>query len=360
MAFIADKRKSYESYKANENQYSYKKSNGGIKRSNNYFCEHCKIRGHSIQRCFKIHGYPDPKGRKIAANITHEIADNGATVGGTGLTNEQLNNLMLLLNKKDGADPEHKEVNAEDTSTVLTSGNLAGTLCLTTQSMTHTWIIDSGVTDHMCNTINLFTNIRDVDDAMHEVIIPDGSRLKITKVGDIHFNDRIFLKDVLYVPGIRYNLLSVCKLCSDSAISLIFSPVDCWLQDLSKKECLPLGKLKCGLYCTEDKNHFEAFNKVAKVQDYYNPKNSLLSRTTTTMIKEVKLLHLRHGHIPFHRLKLMYPALNISCVEESLICTICPLARQSRLSFSHSEIRTQHPFELLHIDLWGPYGKLTH
>ena len=39
-----------------------------------YFCDHCKIPGHSIQRCFKIHGHPPGhrlhnKGRKIAATV---------------------------------------------------------------------------------------------------------------------------------------------------------------------------------------------------------------------------------------------------------------------------------------------------
>ena len=213
----------------------------------------------------------------------------------------------------------------------------------------------------ICATLNLFTNVRDVERNVHEVIIPDGSSLKVTKIGDIRFSEKITLKDVLYVPSIRYNLFSVHKLCSDNAISLIFSPLECWYQDLFKKEGLPLGKMKYGLYCTEEKNHFEVSNKVAKVQDYSTPKNSLLSHNTThALIKEIRLLHLRHGHISFHRLKLMYPALKISCVEEFLICTICPLARQNRLSFPHSEIRTKYPFDLLHIDLWGPYGKLTH
>ena len=119
--------------------------------------------------------------------------------------------------------------------------------------------------------------------------------------------------------------------------------------------------MKYKLYCTEDKNHLEVSNKVPKVQDYSTSKNSLLSHTTThAMIKEIMLLHLRHGHIPFQRLKLMYPTLKISCVEESLICTICPLTRQNWLSFPHSKIKLKHPFDLLHIDLWGPYGKLTH
>ena len=38
-----------------------------------YFCDYCRIPGHSTQRCFKLHGYPPRhklyRGRKIAAAV---------------------------------------------------------------------------------------------------------------------------------------------------------------------------------------------------------------------------------------------------------------------------------------------------
>ena len=55
--------------------------------------------------------------------------------GGTRLTNEQLNNLMLLLNKKEATTTDHKEGVNENDSNIITSGNLAGTLCLASKSM---------------------------------------------------------------------------------------------------------------------------------------------------------------------------------------------------------------------------------
>ena len=78
------------------------------------------------------------------------------------------------------------------------------------------------------------------------------------------------------------------------------------------------------------------------------------------MTKEIKLLHLKHGHVPFPRLKLLHPHLATSNIKECLICTICPLACQGLLPFTHSEIKSTKPFELLHLDLWGPYVKATH
>lgn len=49
MAFHADKRK-YHHPNSHKSSFSGKR--------NNYYCEHCKISGHSLERCFKVHGYP--------------------------------------------------------------------------------------------------------------------------------------------------------------------------------------------------------------------------------------------------------------------------------------------------------------
>lgn len=35
------------------------------------------------------------------------------------------------------------------------------------------------------------------------------------------------------------------------------------------------------------------------------------------------------------------------------------MARQTRLSFTHSVIKTCYPMELLHVDVWGPYRHKT-
>lgn len=118
--------------------------------------------------------------------------------------------------------------------------------------------------------------------------------------------------------------------------------------------------MKYGLYCTEDITHYEAFNKVTKEKVTITPNHSFLNHTSSlTRLKAIKLLHLRYGQIPFSRLTLLYPGLKISCTQEDLICIICPIARQHRLPFSHSDIKTHATFELLHVDLWGPYTNAT-
>lgn len=67
------------------------------------------------------------------------------------------------------------------------------------------------------------------------------------------------------------------------------------------------------------------------------------------------LWHWRLGHpatslLP--RLKALDSTISIS---EKCTCTVCPLAKQTRLPFLNSSITTKNCFELIHVDIWGPY-----
>lgn len=57
MALVANKRFYPESNKTYKHPSSSSTGISGIKRGSHYYFTHCKIPGHSIERCFKIHGY---------------------------------------------------------------------------------------------------------------------------------------------------------------------------------------------------------------------------------------------------------------------------------------------------------------
>lgn len=72
------------------------------------------------------------------------------------------------------------------------------------------------------------------------------------------------------------------------------------------------------------------------------------------------LWHNRVGHIPFVRMREIP---HIPCkfsTKQPFTCTVCPLARQPRLPFRDSSIKTTNAFQLIHVDTWGPYGSPTH
>lgn len=71
-----------------------------------YFCENCKISGHSIERCFKIHGYPGKnkttQTRKYAAaahSDALEILDENNKGKQYGMNSEQFSKLLNFLGK---------------------------------------------------------------------------------------------------------------------------------------------------------------------------------------------------------------------------------------------------------------------
>jgi len=68
--------------------------------------------------------------------------------------------------------------------------------------------------------------------------------------------------------------------------------------------------------------------------------------------------HRRVGHVPYKRMRLL--GINLNGVLQETPCDICPRARQQRLLFSLSNITTSFPFELVHVDTWGPYHTKTH
>lgn len=72
------------------------------------------------------------------------------------------------------------------------------------------------------------------------------------------------------------------------------------------------------------------------------------------------LLSLRLGHMPFTRMKNLYPDLDTKTSKDSCISTICPASKQMKLVFQDSYVKSTSAFELLHIDIWRVYFFKTH
>ena len=115
-----------------------------------------------------------------------------------------------------------------------------------------------------------------------------------------------------------------------------------------------LGKLTSGLYHIQSKVFHGASTSSANFSAAAN-NNYCLS-----IVDTAKLWHLRLGHLPFSRIKLLLPDCDISACLHDVICQVCPMAKLPRKSFPHSSLKTSKPFEMLHIDVWGPYKVKTH
>ena len=78
---------------------------------------------------------------------------------------------------------------------------------------TGTWCVDTGATDHVCNSLQGFQKTRQLSDG--KIYLHMGSVMKVAAVAvrDLHLSfgrDRILiLRNCLFVPSIRRNLVSV-------------------------------------------------------------------------------------------------------------------------------------------------------
>jgi len=147
------------------------------------FCNFYKMTGHTVQKCYKNHGYSSGhkfyKGRKVAAVATHTepnasninynfvsqsepysytVQDFYTPTGAaSSLTQEQYNQFLQILNKY-SADQEKCSV-----ENVSAHGFLAGKrFCFFTTIENGTWIVDSGASDHIRPNHSLLQNIKSI------------------------------------------------------------------------------------------------------------------------------------------------------------------------------------------------------
>lgn len=76
--------------------------------------------------------------------------------------------------------------------------------------MSHSWIFDTGATDHMCADLSRFSHVRNVNHT--KVHLPDGQTVQVTHIGTVHVTKDLMLQNVLCVPTFHFNLISISQL----------------------------------------------------------------------------------------------------------------------------------------------------
>lgn len=72
------------------------------------------------------------------------------------------------------------------------------------------------------------------------------------------------------------------------------------------------------------------------------------------------LWHYRLDHVSFAKMKGLTSIPVKFPTKQPFLSPICPMARQSRLPFSTRTTTSRKCFDLLRIDLWGPYHIKTY
>ncbi|XP_070038235.1 uncharacterized protein [Nicotiana tomentosiformis] len=132
------------------------------------------------------------------------------------------------------------------------------------------------------------------------------------------------------------------------------------------EEGTSFGKLRDGLYLLQPANIKSSFLSNQNVVSIPKGSNSTLVSSLVSLSKvvyanatsDVKDWHVRLGHLPFPVMKkftFIHFPLNFDYV-----CIVYPQARQTRIFFPISQIKTCGIFYLIHLDTWGPFKNTTY
>ncbi|PNX82965.1 hypothetical protein L195_g039002, partial [Trifolium pratense] len=220
-------------------------------------CTHCHREGHEAGGCFQLVGYPDwwgdrPKiegkyggrgkpiqrsgtgrGRRgtARANAVHTGGTSSETAisqgdgsGLAGITAEQLQTLVGLLNAQ--------KTNCNDK--------------MTGEYDTSTWIIDTGCSNHMTGNLKHMRELQDIQSC--PVGLPNGEHAAAVKQGSVVLEGGLKLTNVLFVPKLNCNLISVSQMMDELKCVIQFTNKLCVVQDRTSRTLIGAGERKDGLY----------------------------------------------------------------------------------------------------------------
>ena len=207
------------------------------------------------------------------------------------------------------------------------------------------WIIDSGATCHMCHDDKLFTTLYHIEDPI-DVMLGDRHTLTAIGPGDVVLDMVLpngelklcVLHDVLYVPKLAYNLISVTK-ASQKGKTIKFTMSACYVLDKRHKMVAKATKVG-SLYQLDHKPNYECAN-VAEKPD----------------TKE-DIWHKRYGHLGISNLqtlarKNLVSGFDFDVTQELTFCEACPQGKQHRTKFSSSGRRADDLLGLVYSDICG-------
>ena len=193
------------------------------------------------------------------------------------------------------------------------------------------------------------------------VRLPNDDMEKVTHIGIVQLSSTLVLDNVLCIPSFSFNLIFISKLTQHPSCCCIFLSQYCFIQDLQPWKMIGFGRNQGGLYTLQsslpDSLPSCVSNALSKLSPSF-PTIIALNSCDVNFVDTTSLWHCRLGHPSTKRLDLLQSVVPtiISCNNKNFDCSICPLAKQKRLSFPISTSHSSACFDLIHVDIWGPYS----
>ena len=340
-------------------------------------CSHCGINGHTVDSCYKLHGYPpgykpkskpNPSSSMSSIQSTPNFYKGSPTFHGggplssptaafstatssppnltsTALSTDQVQQLIAYLSSQ----LHHRVTEPSGTSSILgqppssspSVSQIHGNHLTHSTDSSHTWVIDTGDTHHVCCDVSHFIDSTPIHNTT--VSLPNGQSVAIDRIGSVRLSNTLLLHNELFVPTFGFNLLSVSALIHSLRCCVNFLSDSCVIQDLTQGLTIGKGRRQSNLY----------FLELGTISCNSVSSNSVLSKSD--------IWHFRLGHPSTVNIKMLHNELQIpdSLSHFSSHCRICHLAKQKRLPFISNNNLSAKPFDLIHIDVWGPYHVST-
>ena len=125
--------------------------------------------------------------------------------------------------------------------------------------ITKPWVIDFGATVNMTGYPNLFHSYKPSPRNL-KIMITDGSLTTVAGTSTIDISPQISLKDVLHVPKLSCNLLSVSKIIKDLNCTALFSHSFCKFQDMTSR--MRIGRLRNSMVSITSRKGSPIINKL--------------------------------------------------------------------------------------------------
>ncbi|KAG5134117.1 hypothetical protein JHK82_025305 [Glycine max] len=342
---------------------------GYIKQGQSRHCTHFGRNNHTFDTCFAKHGYPPGwKSKKASANQISAFASSFEELNSSaiseaffGLSKDQLANLIALL------------PNAKPTAIAVSSANLVSSHNISVQPSSveevrkekvdieevlymvtvkdesdhgDNWFLDTGCSTHMSGKKDWFVEIDFT--VKSRVRFADDRTMKVEGVGKVMIKKRdgskCFISGVLYVPGMKSNLLSIGQLL-EKGYKMVLE--DCVMKVYDNERRL---LIKANL----------SKNRTFKVELDVLVQQCLAS----TIDKEEWLWHFRYGHLNFTDLNRLQSKGIVKGIPHikvpNDVCGECIKSKMSRNSFNQNvSTRSKRKLQVVFSDVCGSIQHMT-
>ena len=174
-----------------------------------------------------------------------------------------------------------------------------------------------------------------------------------------NFKFPLYLNNLLHVPSITKNLLSVSKFALDNNVFFEFYPYHCNVKSQATNKVILSGIVGAdGLYSFLD---FKISNQPSCVLSKKSQINTIyvLGNNSDSFVvnssKSSNLCHARFSHPNDHVLRLVLTQCSIHSINKNIdFCNSYCVSISHRLSSSLFDAVYNFPLELIYSDLWGP------